>query len=100
MRQALGLSSEQDRRIAKILKGNDAKTRALMDRIRPMVRALKDSIRAEVRAELTPAQREIFDGFEHGLDAPPPDRPPGGRSRPHHGDGVPPREPPPDHGER
>lgn len=76
MRQALDLSPEQELRIEKILSENSERTRALMDRIMPQLQALKDSIRTEVRAELTPAQQEVFDRFEHGFADPPPDRPP------------------------
>jgi hypothetical protein len=78
MRRELGLTPEQEHRIEKILKDNAGRTREVMDRIMPQLQALKDTIRADVRAELTPAQQEIFDRLERPLDAPPPGPPPNG----------------------
>jgi hypothetical protein len=76
MRRALDLTPDQERRIERILKDNSGRAKDLMDRIMPQLQALKDTIRAEVRAELTPEQQEIFDRFDHPLDAPPPGPPP------------------------
>ena len=100
MKRELALTPDQERRIARILDDNQERTTALMDRIMPKLRALKDSIRVQVRAELTPAQQEIFDRFEPSFDAPPPGRPPHEGGCPPRRDDQPPPDPPPGRGDR
>lgn len=88
LRERLDLQPEQARRIEQLLDRNRARTDAVLDQYLPQLRALTDSLRAEVRAELTPAQREIFDRLEK-------ERPP----RPPHGPGGPRNGGPPPFGD-
>lgn len=106
LREELDLSPEQARRVEQLLERNRDRTDAVLDQYLPQLRALTDSLRADVRAELTPAQREVFDRLEKERPPRPPrDRagPPDGRGRfdgpPPFGDHRPPpgddRPPPP-----
>ncbi len=83
LRGKLDLQPEQARRIDQLLERNRERTDAVLDQYLPQLRALTDSLRVEVRAELTPAQREVFDRLEKE----PPPRPPHGRHGPHDRDG-------------
>jgi len=90
LRDALGLTEDQETRIRVILETGRPRTDSVMNEFLPRLRAVTDSIRAEVRTLLTPEQQEIFDSRQpplgpppHGMppprDAPPPPPPGGGR---------------------
>jgi len=92
LRDELGLTEEQDRRIHEILEGNRPRADSLMNRFLPRLRALTDSIRQEVRGELTPEQQKIFDARQPRL-TPPPGVPLPGEGRGPMVPGPPPRRP-------
>jgi hypothetical protein len=65
MDRQLGLTAEQHKKLEKVLKESQRRTKVIRDQISPHLREEVDRVRREFMAELTPEQQKKFEILPH-----------------------------------